>query len=66
VLDESAAALAAASVDDALDRWVFGSSVPMVRHVYVGGQRRVADGRHTLHEAAKVAYAATLRRVLAE
>lgn len=65
VLDDTAPALAAARIDDALDRWLFCGNRPLLREVFVAGRQRVADGRHRDREAAAAAYAATLRRLLA-
>jgi formimidoylglutamate deiminase len=65
VLDGDAPALAGASADDAIDRWVFCGNRPLVREVFVDGRRVVADGRHPLRERAAADYAATLRRLLA-
>jgi formimidoylglutamate deiminase len=64
VLDADAPAMVGATSDDALDRWVFGGNRPLVREVYVGGRRVVAEGCHPQREAAAAAYAATLRRLL--
>lgn len=64
VLDASAPAMAAAGLDDALDRWVFCGNRPLVREVYVAGRRVVSEGRHADREPAAAAYAATLRRLL--
>jgi formimidoylglutamate deiminase len=65
VLDAEAPAMAAATRDDVLDRFVFSGNRPLVRDVYVGGRRVVAEGRHPLRERAAADYAATLRRLLA-
>ncbi|MFN3841653.1 MAG: formimidoylglutamate deiminase [Rehaibacterium terrae] len=46
VLDEHAPILAGATPDDLLDRWLFSGNRPLVREVFVGGRRVVADGRH--------------------
>ena len=64
LLDAEAAAMAGATRDDALDRFVFCGHRPLVREVYVDGRRVVAEGRHPLRDAAQTAYAATLRRLL--
>jgi formimidoylglutamate deiminase len=64
VLDEAAPALAAAGVEDALDRWLFCGNRPLPREVFVAGRRVVAEGRHPLREPAARDYAATLRRLL--
>jgi len=64
VLEAEAPAMAGATMDDALDRWVFCGNRPLVRDVYVAGRRVVTEGRHAQREAAASAYAATLRRLL--
>jgi len=65
VLDEAAPALAAASTDEVLDRWIFCGNRPLLREVFVAGRRVVAGGCHPAREPAAAAYAATLRRLLA-
>ena len=46
VLDDSAAELAARDTGNLLDSWIFSGNRPLVREVYVGGRRVVAEGRH--------------------
>lgn len=65
LLDGEAPALAAASVEEVPDRWVFCGNRPLVREVWVAGRRVVAEGRHPLRERAARDYAATLKRLLA-
>lgn len=62
VLDENAPILAGATPDDLLDRWLFSGNRPLVREVFVGGRRVVADGRHGHAERIVERY----RRVLAD
>ncbi len=64
VIDAEAPALAGATRDDVLDRWVFCGNRPLVRDVFVGGRRVVEGGRHAQRESAAAGYAATLRRLL--
>ncbi|GAB3734915.1 formimidoylglutamate deiminase [Silanimonas algicola] len=64
VLDADAPAMVGATREDALDRWVFCGNRPLVREVFVGGRRWVAEGRHAQREPVAAAYAATLRRLL--
>lgn len=65
VLDENAPILAGATPDDLLDRWVFSGNRPLVREVFAGGRRVVADGRHIhaerIAERYRVALAALLK-----
>ena len=64
VLDADAPLLAGARAADVVDRWVFSGNRPLVREVHVQGRQVVADGRHALHDAAAVDYAAAMRRLL--
>jgi formimidoylglutamate deiminase len=65
-LDECAPALAGVSADDVHDRFVFAGNVPLVRDVYVGGQRVVQDGRHPRREEIATRYRRALRALLAD
>lgn len=65
VLDGAAPAFAGARGADLADRWLFCGNAPLLREVRVGGRPVVVDGRHPLRESARLAYAATLRRLLA-
>lgn len=64
VLDESAPALAGASDDDVLDRFLFAGNRPLIERVYVGGQCVVENGRHHRHDEFAQRYRATLARLL--
>ncbi len=64
VLDADVPILAAASVDDAIERWIFSGNRPLVREVHVAGRQVVADGRHPRRDAVAGRYADTLRRLL--
>ena len=66
VLDDDAPALAGATRDDVLDRFVFAGNRPLVREAWVGGRRVVADGRHPDHARIAADYGTTLRRLLAD
>jgi formimidoylglutamate deiminase len=65
VLDDGAPQLAGATVDDAVDRWLFSGNRPLVREVVVGGERVVVDGRHRGRDGIASRYAAAMRTLLA-
>ncbi len=65
VLDAAAPALAGATAQDVIDRWVFAGNRPLVETVEVGGERVVEDGRH--RDAGRIAarYRQAMERLLA-
>jgi formimidoylglutamate deiminase len=65
-LDGDAPALAGASDEDCVDRWLFSGNRSVLREVHVGGRQVVADGRHREHAAIAARYARTLRALLAD
>jgi formimidoylglutamate deiminase len=65
-LDESAPALVGATADDLHDRFVFAGNLPLVREVFVGGQRVVEDGRHPRREQIGARYRKALRALLCD
>jgi formimidoylglutamate deiminase len=66
VLDADAPALAGATAEDVIDRWIFAGNRPLVREVAVGGAVRVREGGHV--DVARIAarYAGAMRRLLAD
>ena len=66
VLDAGAPILAAASAEDAIERWIFSGNRPLVREVHVAGRQVVADGRHAQRDAVAARYAGTLRGLLGD
>jgi formimidoylglutamate deiminase len=64
VLDAAAPALAAASVDDAAERWIFSGNRPLVREVRVAGRRVVADGCHPQREAVTARFSVAMHDLL--
>ena len=65
VLDTDAAQFAGMTVDDAVDRWIFSGNRNLVRDVYVGGQRVVADGGHIDRDAIALRYRRAMQHLLA-
>ena len=65
-LDADAAIFAGAQADDVIDRWIFSGNRPAVREVHVHGQRVVADGRHSEHDAIARRYRQVVAGLLAE
>lgn len=63
VLDSEAPALAGASDQDVLERFLFAGNRPLVAEAWVGGRRVVAEGRHHQREAIAQRYTKTLRRL---
>jgi formiminoglutamate deiminase len=57
-------ALAGDNPEIALASWVFTKSMPQVRDVWIGGEQRVADGRHPLATQVKQRFDAVLKRLL--
>ena len=66
VLDGDAPALAGATGDDLVDRWMFAGNRPLVKQVRVAGREVVSEGRHVEHAAIARRYGETLRRLLRE
>lgn len=66
VLDAAAPALAGATAQDVIDRWVFAGNRPLVETVEVGGERVVEDGRH--RDAGRIAarYRQAMERLLSD
>jgi formimidoylglutamate deiminase len=65
-LDENAPGLAGVTEGDLHDRFVFAGNVPMLRDVFVGGERVVAGGRHPRREEIAGRYRRALRALLAD
>ena len=65
-LDADAPALAGASVEDLVDRWLFAGNRTLVRQVRVGGRDVVTEGRHIDRDAIAQRYSATVRQLLAD
>ncbi|ODS63291.1 MAG: formimidoylglutamate deiminase [Arenimonas sp. SCN 70-307] len=65
VLDGDAPALAGATADDLLDRFVFAGNRPLVREVHVAGVARVREGRHAGSDAIAARFGLAMRRLLA-
>jgi formimidoylglutamate deiminase len=66
VLDGDAPALAGATGDDLVDRWMFAGNRPLVKQVRVAGREVVSVGRHVEHDAIARRYGETLRQLLGE
>jgi formimidoylglutamate deiminase len=64
LLDGDAPALAGATADDVVDRWLFAGNRPLVKQVRVAGREVVVDGRHVEHEGIARRYGETLRQLL--
>ncbi|HZH44695.1 MAG TPA: formimidoylglutamate deiminase [Lysobacter sp.] len=64
VLDRSAPALTCATQDDAIDRWLFAGNRPLVREVWVDGERLVADGRHRDRDRIAAGFDRAMRALL--
>ena len=64
VLDDQAPALAGATRDDLLDRFVFAGNRGLVAETHVAGRRWVAGGRHRDRDAVARRYGETLRELL--
>ncbi len=48
----------------ALSNWVFTKNMPPVRDVWIGGEKRVADGRHPMAAKVKQRFDIVLKRLL--
>jgi len=64
LLDAEAPALAGATADDVVDRWLFAGNRPLVKQVRVAGREVVVDGRHVDRDRIAHRYGETLRRLL--
>ncbi|WP_434946040.1 formimidoylglutamate deiminase [Luteimonas sp. SDU82] len=64
VLDGDAPLLAAATIDDVAERWIFSGNRPLVREVHVAGRQVVADGLHPRRDAVAARFANALRGLL--
>ena len=49
--------------DEILDSWIFSGNAPLVRDVWVGGQRVVQEGRHVERDAIAERYRNTLQQL---
>ncbi|WP_296279087.1 formimidoylglutamate deiminase [Pseudoxanthomonas sp.] len=65
-LDADATALAGATADDVVDRWLFAGNRPLVRAVRVGGREVVTEGRHVDGDAIARRYGTTVRQLLGD
>jgi formimidoylglutamate deiminase len=63
VLDDQAVALAGASPDDVIDRWLFASNRPMLEALMVGGRWQVRQGRHRLRKPVEAEYRRALEQL---
>ncbi|MBA3929602.1 formimidoylglutamate deiminase [Pseudoxanthomonas japonensis] len=64
LLDADAPALAGATSEDLVDRWLFAGNRPLVKQVRVAGRTVVSGGRHVDGDAIARRYGETLRRLL--
>lgn len=65
-LDEDHPALAGASADEYLSRWIFAGGRESVDCVWVGGRRVVSQGRHLLWDPIVRSYREALARIAAK
>ena len=65
VLDAGAPALAGATAEDAIDRWIFSGNRNCVGEVVVAGERVVENGHHRDRDAIAVRYRKAIERLLA-
>ena len=65
LLDSHAAALAGATQDDLLDRYVFAGNRALVNETHVAGHRLVSGGRHRDHDAIAHRYGQAMASLLA-
>ncbi|MEO8365412.1 MAG: formimidoylglutamate deiminase [Pseudoxanthomonas sp.] len=66
LLDNHAPIFAGVTAGDAIDRWIFSGNRNVVREVYVGGKRVVADGRHPDRDSISARYRKTVQALLAD
>ena len=64
VLDADAPIFAGQSSDTLLESWIFSGNVPVVKDVFVGGNRVVADGHHPAEEDIAARYRKVLSMLL--
>jgi len=64
LLDPEHPSLVGRAGDAWLDGWIFAADRGVVRDVWAGGRRVVADGRHVARAALRARYAATLTAIL--
>jgi formimidoylglutamate deiminase len=65
MLDADAPLLQGVTAADLQDRFVFAGNRNLIREVYVGGRRVVADGKHPQREAIALRYKSALAALLA-
>jgi formimidoylglutamate deiminase len=63
VLDDSLPLLAARAAADVLDTLLFAGNTPLIRHVMVGGEWQVRDGRHRDEERIAARYRSAVERL---
>ncbi|GAB2512307.1 formimidoylglutamate deiminase [Lysobacter humi (ex Lee et al. 2017)] len=66
VLDATAPALAGATADDVVDRWIFAGNRPLARDVDVAGRAVVRGGRHVDGERIARSFAQAMSKLLAD
>ena len=64
ILDEGHPALVGRDGDQVIDSWLFAAGDGVVRDVFAGGQRVVADGRHVRRDDIRRRFAVTMRRLM--
>ena len=64
ILDEAHPALVGRDGDQVIDSWMFASGDGVVRDVFAGGQRVVAEGQHVRRDGIRHRFAGTMRRLL--
>ena len=64
ILAGDAPIMAAASLENVPERWIFSGNVPIVREVVVRGRRWVAQGRHVDHDAVAERFRHTMQALL--
>ena len=66
VLDADHPLIAERFVDEVVDSWIFAGGRDCVRHVFVGGDQVITDGRHAREEEILDAYRVAMRHLLAD
>jgi formimidoylglutamate deiminase len=64
VLDEGHPVLVGRGGDQIIDSWLFAAGDGVVRDVFAGGQRVVAEGRHVRRDDIRRRFAVTMRRLM--
>jgi formimidoylglutamate deiminase len=64
ILDEAHPALVGRDADQIIDSWIFAAGDGVVRDVFAGGQRVVAEGRHVRRGEIRRRFAVTMRRLM--